>query len=128
MPFQPRSNKCHLSLGQTNAISASVKHVPFQPSIILTFSNEMQPIYQICKQEVSMNLDCSLQTIDLRQGRCAGLTDTLMCVTLALYRPLARDCIAVVCFALALTSWHQSCFTLIYYITDVWVPRSPSVF
>ena len=76
--------------------------------MVLIFSNELQPIYQISKQEVSMNLDCSLQAIDLRHGRSVGLTETLMCVTL--YRPAIRDCVADVCFALALTSWHQSCY------------------
>ena len=55
---------------QTFAIQSIM---PFQPSIILIFSNEMQPIYQISKHEVSMNLDCSLQAIDLKHGRSAVL-------------------------------------------------------
>ena len=37
--------------------------VTFQPSIILTFSNEVQPIYPISKQEMLMNLDCNFQAI-----------------------------------------------------------------
>ena len=40
----------------------------FQPSIILIFSNEIQPIYPISKQEVSMNFDCNFQAIDSRHG------------------------------------------------------------
>ena len=50
----------------------------FQSNIILIFSNEMQPIYPISKQEVSMNLDCNFQAIDSQDGRCAGLTETQM--------------------------------------------------
>ena len=101
--------------------------VVFQPGIILIFSIEMQPIYLISRQEVSMNLDCSLQAIEVRHGRSAGLTETPLCVTLALCRLSSHDCVAVVCFALGPTSWHQSCFTLIYYVTGVWFPRRPSV-
>ena len=41
----------------------------FQPSIILIFSIEMQPIYPISKQEVSMNLNCNFQAIDSRRCR-----------------------------------------------------------
>ena len=51
----------------------------FQPNIILIFSIEMQPIYPISKQEVSMNRDCNFQAIDSRHCRCAGLTETPMC-------------------------------------------------
>ena len=40
----------------------------FQPSIILNFSNEIQPIYRISKQKVSMNLDCNFQATDSRHG------------------------------------------------------------
>ena len=47
----------------------------FQRSIILIFSTEMQPIYPISKQEVSMNLDCNFQANDSRHGRCAGVTE-----------------------------------------------------
>ena len=53
--------------------------VTFQPNIILIFSIDIQPIYPISKQEVSMNLDCNFQAIDSRHGRCAGLTETAMC-------------------------------------------------
>ena len=49
--------------------------ITFQRSIILIFSTEMQPIYPISKQEVSMNLDCNFQANDSRHGRCAGLTE-----------------------------------------------------
>ena len=52
--------------------------MPFQPSIILIFSNEMQPIYPISKEEVTMNLDCNLQAIDLRHDRSTGLNETPM--------------------------------------------------
>ena len=45
----------------------------FQCSVLI-FSTEMQPIYPIYKQEVSMNLDCNFQAIDSRHGRCAGPT------------------------------------------------------
>ena len=51
----------------------------FQPSIILIFSIDMQPIYPISKQEVSMNLDCNFQPIDSWHWRSAGLTETPMC-------------------------------------------------
>ena len=81
---------------------------------MLICSNELQPIYQISKQEVSMNLDCSLQAIDLSHGRNRNL-----CVTIALYRPSTRDCIAVVSFARGPTSRHQSCLTVMYYITGM---------
>ena len=47
----------------------------FQPNIILIFSIEMQPIYPISKQEVSLNLDCNFQAIDSQHCRCAGLAD-----------------------------------------------------
>ena len=33
--------------------------MPVQPSIILIFSNELQPIYPISKQDASVNLDCN---------------------------------------------------------------------
>ena len=46
----------------------------FQPSIILIFSNERQPIYPISKQEVAMNLACNYQAIDSWHGRRAGFT------------------------------------------------------
>ena len=39
--------------------------ITFQRSIILIFSTEMQPIYPISKQEVSMNFDCNFQANDL---------------------------------------------------------------
>ena len=91
--------------------------MPFQPSII----------FLIFKQELSINRDCSLQYIHLIHGRTAGLNETPMCVTMALYRPSTRDCVAVVCFARGPKSWHQSWFTLIYYITGAWFTRRPSV-
>ena len=47
----------------------------FQPSIILIFSTEMQPIYS----KVSLNLDCNFQAIDSQHGRHPVLTETLMC-------------------------------------------------
>ena len=50
-----------------------------------------------------------------------------MCVSMALYLPSTRDYVAFVCFALALTSWHQFCFTLICYVTGAWFPRCSSV-
>ena len=50
-----------------------------------------------------------------------------MHVSIALYRRSARGCVVFVCFALALTSWHQLCFTLIYYVTGAWFPRRPNV-
>ena len=36
----------------------------------------MQPIYPISKEELSMNLDCNWQAIELRHDRNASLTET----------------------------------------------------
>ena len=51
----------------------------FKSSVILNFSIEMQPIYPISKQEVSMNLDCNFEAIDSWRGRSAGLTQKHRC-------------------------------------------------
>ena len=41
----------------------------FQPTIILFFSTELQPIYLISKQEESVNQNCNLQAINFEAGR-----------------------------------------------------------
>ena len=86
---------CNSSMFCMANIDDTMHHAISAYSIILIYSNEMQPVYKTSKQEVSMNLDCSLQAIDLRHGRNRNL-----CITMALYRPSTCDCVAVVCFCM----------------------------